>query len=155
MRTDAPRVCRNAVAAATRPTPARWSGRSRQAGPGRSRPQTGVALTAIGLIVALAVHVPGAVVNPQAAGLIVALAGLTWLCTPARHSRVVLRRQFRRVIRCLSWDDGQPTARCSLTELLEGGPRLPSGPPGIDPSAQVPGQTPAPAPLSGPGTDPG
>lgn len=120
MRTDATRVCRNAVAVAvaTRRVPARRSGGRRRAGHGTPRPQTGAALSTVGLVLALAVHVRSLPVDPQAIGLILVGAGVAWLWVPVRDKRAVLQRQFSRVIRYLSWHDGQQADRCSLAELL-------------------------------------
>ncbi len=81
---------------------------------------TGLAITAIGLVSALAVHIHAGGVNVQAVGMILVALGLTWLWVPVRHKRALLRRQFARVMAYLAWDpSGGSTVRCSLAELLE------------------------------------
>ena len=80
----------------------------------------GLALTATGLVCALAVHIHARAVNVQAAGIIVTGLGLAWLWIPVRSKRALLRRQFNRTMRYLAWDPGEgSTVRCSLAELLE------------------------------------
>jgi hypothetical protein len=85
------------------------------------RTSAGLALTAVGLICALAVHTQDRAFNLQAAGIIVAALGLAWLWSPVRNKGALLRRQFNRAMRYLAWDPGEgSTVRCSLGELLEG-----------------------------------
>lgn len=72
----------------------------------------------------------------RTAGFILTDAGLTWLWAPVTAKRALLRRQFRRAISYVSWDGSGPTARATLSDLLED-----SGNSGIPPggtSRQVP-----------------
>jgi len=80
----------------------------------------GLALTAAGLICALAVHIHTRAVNVQAAGVILAALGFAWLWIPVRNKGALMRRQFNRTMRYLAWDPSAgSTVRCSLAELLE------------------------------------
>jgi hypothetical protein len=101
----------------------RHRGPNHQAGRRATSPlhtSTGLALTAVGLICALAVHIHARAVNVQAAGIIVTALGLGWLWIPVRNKGALLRRQFNRTMRYLAWDPGEgSTVRCSLGELLE------------------------------------
>jgi hypothetical protein len=117
VRTDAARISRNAVAAATRARPAGSRTRHRTSG-GSLHPPTGLALVAVGLVLLLAVRVHTASVDLQTAGFILAGVGVTWLWAPVRDKKALLRRQVRRVIRYLSWDGSEPTAPGTLADLL-------------------------------------
>jgi hypothetical protein len=119
-------VARRAVAAAIRPRrPHRRHQRAdrradRRRGTPPLRTSAGLALTATGLICALALHVHTRAVDLQTAGIIVTALGLAWLWMPVRNKRALLRRQFDRTMRYLSWDPGEgSTVRSPLAELLE------------------------------------
>jgi hypothetical protein len=86
------------------------------------RTSAGLALTATGLICALAVHIHSRAVDVHTAGIIITTLGLAWLWIPVRSKRALLRRQFDRAMRYLAWDPGEgSTVRCSLAELLDRG----------------------------------
>ncbi len=129
MRTDAARISRNAVAAATRAQPGRLRARHRATGSGL-HPQTGLTLIALGLVLLLAVRVHTTPVNLRTAGFILTGVGLTWLWAPVRAKRALLRRQVHRVIRYVSWDGSEPSARGTLADLLEDAGRSGTGPGG-------------------------
>jgi hypothetical protein len=83
------------------------------------RTSAGLALTATGLICALAVHIHEGAVNVQTLGIIVTALGLAWLWIPVQGKSALLRRQRDRVTSYLAWDPAErSTVRCSLTELL-------------------------------------
>jgi hypothetical protein len=113
-------VIRRALAAAAQagqPRPAGLIGR-------RDRPplrtSVGLALTAAGLICALAVHIHEGAVNVRTLGIIVTALGIAWLWIPAQGKGALLRRQRDRVTSYLAWDPAEGSAvRCSLNELLE------------------------------------
>jgi hypothetical protein len=84
--TDAARVSRNAVAAATRARPGRSRARHRTDG-NALHPQTGLALIAVGLVLLLAVRIHSASVDLRTAGFILTGIGLTWIWAPVRHKK--------------------------------------------------------------------
>lgn len=96
-------VARRAVAAATRARPAPRGHRADGQVTAPLRASAGLALTATGLICALAVHVHSRALNVQTAGIIVTALGLAWLWIPVRNKRALLRRQFDRAMRYLAW----------------------------------------------------
>ncbi len=87
------------------------------------RVTTGLTLTATGAILLLAVHVRVPFLDLPVTGLILMMAGLTWLWIPVRGKRALVRRHFDRAMSYLQWGaDELVEARCSLNELLaEGG----------------------------------
>lgn len=100
-------------------------------GPGSARPSssqrrpTGIALTAAGAILWLAVHTRIAFVASRPAGLVLLVTGLLWLWIPVPAKRDLLRRGFRRVMSYLAWDPAAAgVSKCSIEDLL--GP--PAGP---------------------------
>lgn len=116
--TDPQRVSRNAVAAATRARPGGHVRRPQTAGSSALHPGTGVALTAVGLVLLLGVHWQLASVDVTMAGLVLAGVGVAWLWTPVRGKRALVEEQLRRALRYLSWDGAEPTDRCELTDLF-------------------------------------
>jgi hypothetical protein len=113
------------------------------------RAPTGLAITAIGAIFLLAVHVRADGVDLPLAGLILVSTGLAWLWLPVRDKRALLARCVRPVRRgadgvvgFLEWDPaGGRRPDCSLRELLGHDPTWPApsaapapsgGPPAID-----------------------
>jgi len=119
-------VARQAVAAAigTQRPHRRHRRAGRRADRRRSTPplrtSAGLALTATGLICGLAVHIHTRAVDLQTAGIIVTALGLAWLWIPVRNKGALLRRQFDRTMRYLSWDPGEGSAvRSPLADLLE------------------------------------
>jgi hypothetical protein len=98
----------------------------RPRGPQRPRPAlpvpAGLAMTATGAILLLAVHGRLPFLDLRATGLILTATGLTWLWLPVRAKRELIRQHFRRVMSYLQWDAGERAeARCQLTELLAEG----------------------------------
>lgn len=113
-------IARRAIAAATQARRPRPGHQARRRGTPPLHTSAGLALTAVGLICTLAVHIHARAVNVQTAGIIVTALGLAWLWIPVRNKGAWLRRQFSRAMRYLAWDPGEgSTVRCSLAELLE------------------------------------
>jgi hypothetical protein len=100
--------------------------RRQLAGPQPPRPalsvSTGLALSATGAILLLAVHVRLSFLSVPATGLILLMTGITWLLTPVRAKRAMLRRHFVRVMGYLQWDGTNLSqTRRPLTEMLADG----------------------------------
>ncbi|HUA41524.1 MAG TPA: hypothetical protein VMA32_08165 [Streptosporangiaceae bacterium] len=118
-------VIRRALAAAAQAGPPQSSRLISRRDRASLRTSAGLALTATGLICALAVHIHESAVNVQTLGIIVTALGIAWLWIPVQGKSALLRRQRDRVRSYLAWDPAEgSTVRCSLNELL--GPQLSS-----------------------------
>src|ERR1700722_14911471 len=98
----------------------------RPRGPQRPRPAlpvpAGLAVTATGAILLLAVHARLPFLDLRATGLILTATGLAWLWLPVPAKRELVRRHFRRAMSYLQWDAGEHAeTRCELTDLLADG----------------------------------
>jgi hypothetical protein len=89
-------------------------------------------LTSAGAILLLAVHARVWFLNVPAAGLILVVTGLVWLCMPVPAKRELIGRQFDRIMSYLQWDARESELRRSrhpLAELLADRAMTPDGAP--------------------------
>jgi hypothetical protein len=102
------------------------------------RVTTGLALSAAGAILLLAVHVRLSFLSIPVTGLILLVTGLMWLWIPVRRKRELIGRCFSQVMGYLQWEAASLSGtRSTLTEMLAD-PAIPADPGGGPPAMHLP-----------------